>query len=109
MSAVMLFFLMIRRPPRSTLFPYTTLFRSPDRAAEFGHGFLLSGLFREPSWLAARRGMRAAEAEESARLDREGTRLNSSHANNSYGVFCLKKKTPSARKIGIMSDKVTTT
>jgi hypothetical protein len=41
---------------------------APDRAAEFGHGFLLSSLFREPSWLAARRGMRAAEAEEAARL-----------------------------------------
>src|SRR5258707_2193528 len=67
------FFLMIRRPPRSTLFPYTTLFRS-------GHGFRRHREFVEPS-----RKARHAQ-------DRKSTRLNSSHANISYAVFCLKKK-----------------
>src|SRR3712207_8563507 len=76
------FFLMIRRPPRSTLFPYTTLFRSPgkrpypnpldptDLVLDFdGDGMTIS-----------------------QEQDRKSTRLNSSHANISYAVFCLKKK-----------------
>src|SRR2546430_12418024 len=73
---------MIRRPPRSTLFPYTTLFRSVGR-------------IRRP---VARRGRdrRAAEPPACdlgrARRDRKSTRLNSSHSQNSYAVFCLKKK-----------------
>src|SRR3712207_7826853 len=85
------FFLMIRRPPRSTLFPYTTLFRSvrvqvglPDQ--------------RFPRELVARvhrvfdrqLGVQVRQAG-----DRKSTRLNSSHANISYAVFCLKKKTDS--------------
>src|SRR3712207_7528619 len=93
------FFLMIRRPPRSTLFPYTTLFRSVDAAVS------------TPFWLAATaEGARDAETrphllgqpEGPAPLqaevvlamggDRKSTRLNSSHANISYAVFCLKKK-----------------
>src|SRR5205807_9712748 len=71
------FFLMIRRPPRSTLFPYTTLFRSlqPAPAAP---GDARAGRAR-------RRGGRAVE-------DRKSTRLNSSHLVISYAVFCLKKK-----------------
>src|SRR5258707_7434299 len=74
---------MIRRPPRSTLFPYTTLFRSPrDRCRHelWGHGG--TGL--------AYRGVTAALA--ASVEDRKSTRLNSSHANISYAVFCLKKK-----------------
>src|SRR5438067_11362051 len=81
------FFIMIRRPPRSTLFPYTTLFRScecaaqPYRRHDRGAGEhrwrrerdLLSGTYR-------------------TRLDRKSTRLNSSHVSISYAVFCLKKK-----------------
>src|SRR5215203_6005832 len=67
------FFLMIRRPPRSTLFPYTTLFRSRQR-----HGPPATDRVGAPR----RRGRR----------DRKSTRLNSSHANISYAVFCLKKK-----------------
>src|SRR6476620_11884318 len=73
---VFFFFLMIRRPPRSTLFPYTTLFRSrrrrqaPDLDLSAGEG-------------------RRREIEV---RDRKSTRLNSSHANISYAVFCLKKK-----------------
>src|SRR2546430_7823593 len=90
---LVLFFLMIRRPPRSTLFPYTTLFRSLGmlrgnaqmpfrvrfdsvRANEF---ILLLG-----GWLIL--------APRSARPDRKSTRLNSSHSQISYAVFCLKKK-----------------
>src|SRR5215204_3607155 len=68
------FFLMIRRPPRSTLFPYTTLFRSrPPRCP------------RTPRAAARCRGVRGAR-------DRKSTRLNSSHTVISYAVFCLKKK-----------------
>src|SRR5258707_14448369 len=70
------FFLMIRRPPRSTLFPYTTLFRSLRR--------LLLGV---PPGLD-----RGAVRVEVPPPDRKSTRLNSSHANISYAVFCLKKK-----------------
>src|ERR1035437_5259851 len=72
-----MFFLMIRRPPRSTLFPYTTLFRSGNVRNAGG----------ERAWRSA-----AAKAR-SKRRDRKSTRLNSSHANISYAVFCLKKKT----------------
>src|SRR5258707_9783322 len=79
---------MIRRPPRSTLFPYTTLFRSLTREK------LLNSL-RE---LTASEMERTSSPEMSARVegislgDRKSTRLNSSHANISYAVFCLKKK-----------------
>src|SRR3712207_8247250 len=89
----MFFFLMIRRPPRSTLFPYTTLFRSSTGQGEAERG-------------AARDARRAAPAGDGPgpaaplgppalrpALDRKSTRLNSSHANISYAVFCLKKKT----------------
>src|SRR3712207_7535438 len=93
---VVFFFLMIRRPPRSTLFPYTTLFRSPrgarpaaaqaaDRLAPGRpagpHGPQPVGCIN-PNFSAV-----ASNGE-----DRKSTRLNSSHANISYAVFCLKKK-----------------
>src|SRR2546430_11351626 len=86
------FFLMIRRPPRSTLFPYTTLFRSPashkwrpsnERSAGRTGGF--SGERRRPAG-HARRGRVPR------RGDRKSTRLNSSHSQIPYAVFCLKKK-----------------
>src|SRR2546422_1846775 len=76
------FFLMIRRPPRSTLFPYTTLFRSPE-VIQMGAGRsvpgvgLSSGNQRLTRWTL---------------IDRKSTRLNSSHGYISYAVFCLKKK-----------------
>src|SRR3712207_8270016 len=100
------FFLMIRRPPRSTLFPYTTLFRSdrrdgePEPARDARHALAAlataearahrcaSYLFRRPRHLRPDE-RQAPEALE----DRKSTRLNSSHANISYAVFCLKKKT----------------
>src|SRR3712207_7973833 len=80
---------MIRRPPRSTLFPYTTLFRSqalaPHAAEEPLAGRILPGC-----------AVGGAQHHDAARLghpgDRKSTRLNSSHANISYAVFCLKKK-----------------
>src|SRR5258705_8611151 len=89
---------MIRRPPRSTLFPYTTLFRSrddvglrhlhPERAPRLVHDGLVDGripvLGREPLDRAVR--------------DRKSTRLNSSHLGISYAVFCLKKK----KKLGLL-------
>src|SRR3712207_7351055 len=101
---------MIRRPPRSTLFPYTTLFRSKDaldysahqlleRAKHLGFTALAITLHdsvferREVFEDAARMGILLISAAE-MRLDRKSTRLNSSHANISYAVFCLKKKKP---------------
>src|SRR2546430_10801434 len=80
------FFLMIRRPPRSTLFPYTTLFRSErqsDRpSAHRSPPFSLATAASRLSWAVRSR----------ARTDRKSTRLNSSHSQISYAVFCLKKK-----------------
>src|SRR2546430_3480407 len=83
---VFFFFLMIRRPPRSTLFPYTTLFRSPA-----GDGP------RAPAPLHALRPRGEPQHRCLARRavgDRKSTRLNSSHSQISYAVFCLKKKKP---------------
>src|SRR2546422_4545489 len=86
---------MIRRPPRSTLFPYTTLFRSSPRILS-GGDLLQASLggrrrprprFRLPEDLEARAG-----ATTSSQRDRKSTRLNSSHGYISYAVFCLKKK-----------------
>src|SRR2546422_11272685 len=74
------FFLMIRRPPRSTLFPYTTLFRSVAIDGKYALSWNNLGV------LQAHRG--AAEPA----IDRKSTRLNSSHGYISYAVFCLKKK-----------------
>src|SRR2546421_8342513 len=96
------FFLMIRRPPRSTLFPYTTLFRSArvegraprrgrvgaDRPPARGAGAAdLEGDARR-----ARAGRRRERDRPAERRDRKSTRLNSSHDQISYAVFCLKKK-----------------
>src|SRR3712207_8813504 len=101
--SIIFFFLMIRRPPRSTLFPYTTLFRSfillggSGRRLYTEWGFaarvcILSSesapkenMMRPKRWLCS--------------LDRKSTRLNSSHANISYAVFCLKKKNNSSNHV----------
>src|SRR2546430_13744064 len=82
---------MIRRPPRSTLFPYTTLFRSAD-APSRGRPGAGGGHARTqaPDRTAGTPGPRAAQT--GLRRDRKSTRLNSSHSQISYAVFCLKKK-----------------
>src|SRR3712207_8301938 len=82
---------MIRRPPRSTLFPYTTLFRS---VVERQHPRTLPHRMRVPWKLVGLAGVAgvAATGAVVARRDRKSTRLNSSHANISYAAFCLKKK-----------------
>src|SRR3712207_9479875 len=94
-TTVFIFFLMIRRPPRSTLFPYTTLFRSASsvhnawlRTIEDGihtYDIFEAGVSREKVGTSAFADAVIAQ-------DRKSTRLNSSHANISYAVFCLKKK-----------------
>src|SRR3712207_8922028 len=84
---------MIRRPPRSTLFPYTTLFRSSGGQKQL---LAIAGVlvmrpdrivFDEPTTL-----LDLVNTRRVAQVDRKSTRLNSSHANISYAVFCLKKK-----------------
>src|SRR3712207_9073189 len=85
------FFLMIRRPPRSTLFPYTTLFRS-HRQRRGARGRRLD-VRRHPGRRERSRSAGPHARRRRAGLrDRKSTRLNSSHANISYAVFCLKKK-----------------
>src|SRR3712207_8708703 len=102
---------MIRRPPRSTLFPYTTLFRSvPYKIQPERDGFFRRRRWQNPEigrlavWKDKCRGAKDAKPvsagdvvvldllEQPSVLDRKSTRLNSSHANISYAVFCLKKK-----------------
>src|SRR3712207_8775718 len=100
MFGVFFFFLMIRRPPRSPLFPYTPLFRSPgvelrdhDHGAQVPQG-AQRGVDR-PAGVSHRHAVqphRSLVETEALRGDRKSTRLNSSHANISYAVFCLKKK-----------------
>src|SRR2546429_1169034 len=99
---------MIRRPPRSTLFPYTTLFRSfgnhtglaicPPRSELSPQRLSLSSFFLLSSARTPTQDPRSFFANEKVRTqDRKSTRLNSSHGYISYAVFCLKKKTPYAR------------
>src|SRR3712207_8091234 len=84
---------MIRRPPRSTLFPYTTLFRSTTHLERVEQVAWLDRLQQEQDNLRAvlRWYQERGDAAAGLRLDRKSTRLNSSHANISYAVFCLKK------------------
>src|SRR2546427_3331007 len=87
---------MIRRPPRSTLFPYTTLFRSrrdhhaapAERAHERRPAAVQPGILQE----LRPHGREAAPGQAGRHRDRKSTRLNSSHSQISYAVFCLKKK-----------------
>src|SRR5206468_8912278 len=106
--AAFLFFLLVRRPPRSTLFPYTTLFRSGTRSIEDGggpvhrHALLQAHLVRPDRGGPVRDPGHADPAFGEVHLaaherpvvgeDRKSTRLNSSHDQISYAVFCLKKK-----------------
>src|SRR3712207_8411713 len=104
----MFFFLMIRRPPRSTLFPYTTLFRSPVTPDILGCGVVAPGV----EGVLGRGDEIAGSVQQFFRHfpigdagpadeDRKSTRLNSSHANISYAVFCLKKKKQNIQQITI--------
>src|SRR5258707_6009756 len=93
LSAFLFFFLMIRRPPRSTLFPYTTLFRSPQARRRAAARRDLAGAARQA---AAIHGPGLPRGR-----DRKSTRLNSSHANISYAVFCLKKKNRADQRFGL--------
>src|SRR3712207_8852053 len=101
---------MIRRPPRSTLFPYTTLFRSAQHGVECLAGDSLDNAADpididavfppvagiEGERLTQRGELSGCRNRHAGYLDRKSTRLNSSHANISYAVFCLKKKHPAA-------------
>src|SRR2546430_11016324 len=98
------FFLMIRRPPRSTLFPYTTLFRSVRALFEEGDGYWdvakNSTALHVAAWrahhatlkLLIERSAPERPRRKRAHADRKSTRLNPSHSQISYAVFCLKKK-----------------
>src|SRR2546422_3045216 len=88
------FFLMIRRPPRSTLFPYTTLFRS-FLGNWVGHGDRRG--VRPRRILEGKHAIVLRQNEQAQRVDRKSTRLNSSHGYISYAVFCLKKKNKNSR------------
>src|SRR5438270_6888171 len=81
---------MIRRPPRSTLFPYTTLFRSPDQGSARAKGGVI--VVQEAFGVNEHIESVADRLAERGYQDRKSTRLNSSHSQISYAVFCLKKK-----------------
>src|SRR5690606_40121697 len=107
---MLILFLYMRRPPSSTLFPYTTLFRSPVVVAEEVVADVGAGLGGVRLELAVRRGVHPVHQHAVAVLreqrvpgavpdqDRKSTRLNSSHVKISYAVFCLKKKGEGMRK-----------
>src|SRR3712207_7118155 len=103
------FFLMIRRPPRSTLFPYTTLFRSyPDEFKKLKNHIpleeqnnLIEAYYKR--FFSDDLSTRDKAAKIWSNLDRKSTRLNSSHANISYAVFCLNKIIPASLAAVIFS------
>src|SRR3712207_7957961 len=98
---------MIRRPPRSTLFPYTTLFRSVRRPHPTLARPRVSGVASESS--RVRSSPRQPNLLDHGEEDRKSTRLNSSHANISYAVFCLKKKKNHTTRQDIIISTDTTT
>src|SRR3712207_9019290 len=100
---------MIRRPPRSTLFPYTTLFRSAsvEKSGSNGTKSVLTAYATPEQFYNGLIEIGAKAGENMNPEDRKSTRLNSSHANISYAVFCLKKKKKTNnKKICYMSTKI---
>src|SRR2546430_12112860 len=96
---------MIRRPPRSTLFPYTTLFRSHARfLKQVAQGDELARALGEPHLLPAPHHAHELDDLHVEEVDRKSTRLNSSHSQISYAVFCLKKKKKRKKDTQIMID-----
>src|SRR3712207_7647523 len=98
-SGCLFFFLMIRRPPRSTLFPYTTLFRSPaihTTIVATTAAISPEVMGESPECVRSVKLGTGVSGAAAAASDRKSTRLNSSHANISYAVFCLKKKNTSS-------------
>src|SRR3989454_2227821 len=93
---LLFFFLMIRRPPRSTLFPYTTLFRSIETVLESNTKFISNSAAWKDPWKREKTEtivlLLKGAIEAAGKVDRKSTRLNSSHLVISYAVFCLKKK-----------------
>src|SRR3712207_7744428 len=114
------FFLMIRRPPRSTLFPYTTLFRSSVRGSAAAPWTACTGLSPIGSTPDCGKEVESDQLNASTGTtpepgvvfpsvqDRKSTRLNSSHANISYAVFCLKKKKSNTSRNRIMGSQLAT-
>src|SRR2546427_3146935 len=100
---------MIRRPPRSTLFPYTTLFRSRLRGEtkrkQAAAGLLISGL-QQRLLSSIEAFARTLRVHRQTVLDRKSTRLNSSHSQISYAVFCLKKKKKRKKALTAMSHQL---
>src|SRR5438067_10771859 len=100
---------MIRRPPRSTLFPYTTLFRSEECLIDVGrskHARRRIDLRRGHSAVVAT-AVQSLVVQANERPDRKSTRLNSSHVSISYAVFCLKKKKTERRRAAAARDSAT--
>src|SRR5258707_5715455 len=100
-SSFFFFFLMIRRPPRSTLFPYTTLFRSIAVGLNPLRPHVADDGLRRRAY-----DQRLGQLFAAANGDRKSTRLNSSHANISYAVFCLKKKKKNAKHQSLTSSSL---
>src|SRR2546422_8524752 len=102
---------MIRRPPRSTLFPYTTLFRSlvEEQEPALGRldqtGLRFLGIRERAALVAEQLGLHEGGREGGTVQDRKSTRLNSSHGYISYAVFCLKKKKHKITRTAVMRDQ----
>src|SRR3989442_10219633 len=97
---------MIRRPPRSTLFPYTTLFRSPDASPEFMAQMdgMMNDMLNDMPLEEFLQAMEPVYQRHLTKGDRKSTRLNSSHVRISYAVFCLKKKKKRPQAIQIAEE-----
>src|SRR5438309_4965121 len=106
----MFFILLLRRPPCSTLFPYTTLFRSPHRRVELRsadlHARRVLGVEDDRGHPDDSTALPHGEGQPVTARDRKSTRLNSSHSSISYAVFCLKKKIrmQTSTQLHILSD-----